>query len=159
MTTEEAHQKKLAYDREYRKRNKEKIAAYKDKWRRDNKDTWSAYWRNFRQKLKLQVMEHYGNGKVACACCGESMIEFLTLDHIDNDGAEHRRNEVKGALKDGRGSRAGGWKFYHWLKKNDYPAEYRLQILCWNCNCAKGFYKVCPHVERPALSETMVKVK
>lgn len=33
--------------------------------------------------------------------------------------------------------------FYRWIKKNGFPDS--VQVLCWNCNCAKGIYGYCPH--------------
>jgi len=60
-------------------------------------------------------------------------IKFLTLDHINGDGSQHRKT-IPASY------------FYRWVIKNDYPKT--LQILCWNCNWAKGFYKICPHQEK-----------
>jgi hypothetical protein len=79
------------------------------------------------QRLRKEVLQEYG-GK--CACCGEPEPMFLGIDHINNDGAAHRR-ELKTTL-------------YRYLKDNNYPKD-RFQILCHNCNIAKGLYKECPH--------------
>lgn len=90
---------------------------------------------NLRKRLKanrMGVLEHYGK---QCACCGESKYEFLAIDHINNDGAEQRRS-----MPNIRGS-----KFMRWLILNNYPTNF--QILCHNCNMAKGFYGQCPHQE------------
>lgn len=82
-------------------------------------------------ELKREVMEAYGGH---CTCCGETRIEFLSIDHIFNDGAEHRRKTGEvGAL------------LYSKLKRDGYPKG-RLQVLCYNCNGAKGFYGYCPHI-------------
>jgi len=81
------------------------------------------------RKRKLQALEHYG-GK--CTCCGESEEKFLTFDHINNDGNEHR--------KTARG------KIASWLHSHGYPKGV-IQILCWNCNLAKEKFGVCPHQE------------
>ena len=71
------------------------------------------------KKRKLEVIEAYG-GK--CVLCGETHWEFLTIDHINGGGSEHRRN-------------IGATTIYIWLKKQGYPQkEYRL--LCANCNCS-----------------------
>jgi len=81
--------------------------------------------------VKMKIIEAYG-GK--CACCNEDTMEFLTIDHINNDGAEDRKKN---------GNKSGG-KLYRWLIKNNFPkGDY--QILCFNCNCAKGFFGYCPH--------------
>jgi hypothetical protein len=85
----------------------------------------------YRGRLRDDVISAYG-GK--CACCGEQNLGFLTMDHPNNDGAEHRR-------KTGCGT---GTKFYAWLRNNKYPSEF--QVLCWNCNCGKRDNRgVCPH--------------
>jgi hypothetical protein len=70
---------------------------------------------------RLKVIAHYG-GK--CVCCGESNWAFLEFDHINNDGAKHRK--AIGQLKP------------EWIIANGYP-DY-LQLLCANCNKAKGLY-------------------
>lgn len=87
------------------------------------------------RRNKQQVMAAYG-GK--CACCGESDWRFLTLDHINNDGAEHRQTLP------GRG---GGSNIYHYLAARGFPNDPPLQVLCWNCNTAKQYYGSCPHQE------------
>lgn len=81
--------------------------------------------------VKIKIIEAYG-GK--CICCNEDAIEFLTIDHINNDGAEDRKKN---------GNKSGG-NLYRWLIKNNFPKE-NYQILCYNCNCAKGFFGYCPH--------------
>lgn len=87
------------------------------------------------RKCKRETMSHYGK---VCQCCGESRLEFLTLDHINQDGAEHRR-------KMGFNSTCTGYGFYLWLRKNNWP-NLGLQVLCANCNSAKGSCGVCPHM-------------
>lgn len=84
---------------------------------------------NIRRRLKLLVVNKYG-GK--CDCCGIDNIEFLTIDHPNNDGAIHRKT-----------LRGLGTTFYAWLKKNEYPEGFR--VLCFNCNCSRGGYGYCPH--------------
>lgn len=79
--------------------------------------------------LIVDVINHYG-GK--CVCCGVSEMWFLTIDHINNDGAEHARLI-------GRGS-----ALYRWLKRNNYPIGFR--VLCANCNYGRARNnEVCPH--------------
>ena len=90
--------------------------------------------RKMLRKLKLAVLNGYG-GPI-CRCCGETHIEFLSIDHINNDGAAHRRSLPKSAS-------SGGSGFYAWLKKNNFPPGF--QVLCMNCNFAKGKYGYCPH--------------
>jgi hypothetical protein len=91
--------------------------------------------REWRYRVKLDVVEHYG-GK--CWCCGESESAFLTLDHVNNDGADHRR-EITGGRKRG----ANMWD---WAQKNGYPD--RLRLACFNCNCVLQVQDTCPHQAR-----------
>lgn len=83
--------------------------------------------------IKIKVIEEYG-GKCCCPGCNIDTLEFLTIDHINNDGAEERRQN---------GKKSGG-KLYRWLIKNNFPKD-NYQLLCYNCNCAKGFFGYCPH--------------
>lgn len=86
--------------------------------------------RGYRAKLRDAVLDAYG-GK--CSCCGESQKLFLAVDHINNDGAEQRREFGKGDA------------IYRWIKRNSYPTGF--QILCANCNWGKHVNGgVCPHV-------------
>lgn len=83
--------------------------------------------------VKMEVFTHYCDGKSPrCACCGEARLTFLTIDHIENDGAAHRRSGV-----------ASGSSMWYWLRRNGYPSGF--QVLCWNCQHGKEVYGVCPH--------------
>lgn len=67
-------------------------------------------------------------------------MEFLTIDHVDNNGAAHRR-EIHGPGYKNRPP--AGHRTYRWLRIQEYPAGF--QVLCMNCNFAKGVYGECPH--------------
>ncbi len=84
----------------------------------------------FHKALRLEVIEQYGGQR--CVCCGETTLQFLQIDHIAGNGTAHRKKIGQGGL-------------YRWLKKNGFPSGF--QILCANCNFAKGHYGVCPHQE------------
>jgi hypothetical protein len=78
--------------------------------------------------MKKAAVEHYSAGKMECARCGIDDIDVLTIDHIDQGGAKHRRdNGIAGS-----NSRTGTTYFARWLKQNGYPPGYR--VLCFNCN-------------------------
>lgn len=91
-------------------------------------------WRADRvRKLRKEVIEHYG-GK--CACCGETMFEFLSIDHVNNNGAHHRN--VDGVKGD---------RILRYIRDNNYPKDF--QVLCRNCNWGKFVNGgVCPHKRR-----------
>lgn len=81
--------------------------------------------------LKEKIFRAYGG--YVCACCGEKEKAFLTIDHINNDGAAHRR-EVGSAL-------------YKWLEMNEFPEAF--QVLCMNCQWGKRVNGgVCPHKQK-----------
>ena len=129
--------KAQAWNRKNRERfNVNKRASY-----RRMKDTKSGQarvsnYQRFREKVRAEVYAAYGGAH--CACCGESNIQFLTIDHINNNGAEHHR-EVWGGKK-GTGSAVCGW-----LKKYNYPPGF--QVMCYNCNCGKQRNGgICPHL-------------
>lgn len=83
------------------------------------------------KETKALIMAHYGD---KCACCGETEFHFLTLDHINNDGAKQR-------AKIGRRT---GFNLYRWLINHGYPDG--LQTLCYNCNCGRARNGgICPH--------------
>jgi hypothetical protein len=85
-----------------------------------------------RWRGKVAVITAYGG---CCAVCGISNIQYLTIDHIDNNGAEHRR-KVMGDPKQ------AGWNFYRWLMNNNYPDGF--QVLCYNHNASKENHpKIC----------------
>lgn len=88
--------------------------------------------RKLHQKYKLIVISHYG-GK--CECCGEDNIGFLTIDHINGDGKEHRNS---------LGS--PGSHFYKRLIDCGFPKDPPLRVLCYNCNCGRYTHGgICPH--------------
>jgi hypothetical protein len=81
--------------------------------------------------IKEKILYEYGQ---ECICCGEKAWQFLSIDHIGNWGALHRKE-----IKNG-----GGSNFYRWLKKNNYPKD-NFRTLCMNCNACIGFHGFCPH--------------
>lgn len=81
-------------------------------------------------KLKHEVFAAYGN---RCACCGESRPIFLTIEHTNRDGAQHRR-AIGG----------GGTVMYRFLKKNGFPQS-GYALFCMNCNWATRLGQPCPH--------------
>lgn len=107
----------------------EKRRAYRRKRYAENPDVRRRHLeaaQRYRKALKVEILQEYG-GK--CACCGETNLAFLCIDHVDSGGLEHRRqinNEI-----------------YTWLKRQGFPKE-GFQVLCFNCNLAKGLYGECP---------------
>lgn len=85
--------------------------------------------REYRQQVRREVLTAYGG---SCTCCGEAQYEFLALDHKYGTTGKARAAERK-----------SGISWYLKLRREGYPDH--IQILCHNCNAAKGFYGACPH--------------
>ena len=136
-------------NKKWKKEHPEKVAEGKRKWYAKNRDRelarlkkqrlenparYKEYQRIADLKLRTEVLTYYSkNGYPECCCCGETEFKFLTIDHINNNGAKERRETGK----------PGGRVFYSYLRRRKYPLGY--QTLCYNCNCSKGFYGHCPH--------------
>lgn len=90
-----------------------------------------------KRNVKIRVFSHYCNDIPHCQCpnCDAKYIDvdFLTIDHINGNGKEHRR-------RIGTGSAV----LYYWLIRNNFPPGF--QVLCFNCNQAKAWNRgICPH--------------
>lgn len=90
-----------------------------------------------REKLKSTVKNLLGG---TCECCGEAELEFLTVDHTNQDGGGLKRK---------------GWFYTYSEIKRAFDSEdpeiitdikKRFRILCWNCNMsARNSNGVCSH--------------
>jgi hypothetical protein len=98
-------------------------------WSEEKKERTRANWRRYRREWLDVVIDHYG---ARCACCGETNRGFLTIDHINNDGAILRK--IHGS----------GLRLYRWIIKINYPDFF--QVLCYNCNFGRQRNGgCCPH--------------
>jgi hypothetical protein len=120
------------YSEKYRSLHKEEILAKIHANYKNNRDKILSDSKAYRKSLREKIFDHYGR---KCVCCGETIFEFLNIDHINNDGAKQRKeNKIRGSLA-----------MSLWLIKNNYPDGF--QTLC--CNCNTGKYRnggVCPHI-------------
>jgi hypothetical protein len=109
-----------AYNEAYKPRERELRELNRERRREQN-----ASWARADQQAAIDA---YGG---FCCCCGETERAFLQLDHIESNGAAHRRET--------NGVRLAGW-----LRKRGYPAGFR--VLCANCNFGRHINGgVCPH--------------
>lgn len=130
------HAKKLEYNRSRVARTK-KEGLCRSCWTRERVDGLTLCGRcriyfqerqkEHNRRVKIKVIEHYGG---RCKCCGTENKKYLQLDHVNNDGADHRRN-----LK----LKCSG--VYEWAAKNNFPDS--LQLLCANCHFAKTIHGGC----------------
>jgi len=99
--------------------------------------------------VRFKVLQYYSerlsNSNIPCCrCCGEnSHVDFLALDHI---AGKHKMNYEPELIKLGYSSKFLGSSLYKWIEDSDFPDGF--QVLCANCNFAKGMKKnknKCPH--------------
>ena len=100
----------------------DKIKEQKRIWRKAHPDTHRDYQRAARRK----VIDHYG---AVCVCCGESEYKFLAIDHVIPIKSSGQRSSTT----------------VYQVIREGYPNTF--QILCHNCNLAKGFWGQCPHLD------------
>lgn len=99
--------------------------------RRKCKECYNLHIRNKWKEYRELIFKHYGR---KCKCCRECNEEFLTLDHVNDDGFKD---------KNPNGDKKSGKELYLLVKKQGFPDKY--QILCQNCNWGKKIKKICPH--------------
>lgn len=116
-------------------KNKEQVLERQATYYQANKTKKKEWHRKHRANKKEQVYDNYGT---ACKCCGETDAAFLTIDHINNDGAEHRRSINAASI-------------YDYIIKHNFPDTF--QVLCFNCNWAKS-RGGCPHQNTSKLAAT-----
>ena len=131
------------YQRIYRLTHAEQLSELKARrkhlWKSGQKEYQREYGRQLARNLKLEVVAGYG-GK--CECCGDSHFEFLTIDHINGDGAIHRKQC------------GTGQPFYRWLRRKGFPKE-DFRLLCINCNFSFGKFGYCPHEVKRSLPKVV----
>jgi hypothetical protein len=119
--------------------NREKVLQNCRRYRKDNPrctiktaEASRSHW----TRVKLKVFNHYGT---ECACCGQDVFEFMTIDHIHGGGCKHRKQLGK-----------SGIAFYLHLIKEGFPPGY--QTLCWDCQHGRriGF---CPDKHRQLIKD------
>ena len=118
----------LLYLRNYSKTHRESMNVNKRKSYRIHRQEISLKAKAIHLALKKLVLAQYGHGNIACVQCGESDLRCLSIDHVNGNGAKHRRS---------LGNR-GGIVFYKWLKKERFPIGY--QTLCMNCQFKRNNY-------------------
>jgi hypothetical protein len=127
--------RKQQYRDYYYRHRKKRINSVKE-YRKTHPEVSKKSNKKYIQKLRLEVLIHYGGNPPKCACCGERENRFLTLDHINNNGAEERRKISRVSAI-----------FYLYLIRNNYPEGYR--ILCYNCNLGRAKNNgICPHAQK-----------
>lgn len=111
------------YNRNYYRENKARLDKLNADWKKANPEKRRKASLSYYYRLQHEAILAYGGYR--CQWCGIDEPFVLAIDHVNNDGREHRKKI--GCL--------GGHKFYKWLRDNGYPKDF--QVLCMNCNHAK----------------------
>ena len=118
---------RLEAQHKYQSANREKINASQKRRRQLNPILYKSFDSKKYLRVKEEFFTHYG---ARCTCCGETHREFLTIEHVNGDGKEHRKRIKRtGVIFD--------------LKRLGWPDW--ITVLCWNCNAARRFGRKCPH--------------
>ena len=135
------------HGRERREKDPHLSGKYSAIWRKNNPEQWKkhhdAYYqrhqnevldaqKQIRLERRLTVLRHYSNSDHPyCSSCGENILRFLVIDHIDGKGNEHRKTIKRKSDS-----------FYRWLIENRFPSGFR--VLCHNCNHSFSIYGFSP---------------
>lgn len=107
----------------YYHKNHEKVSKKKEEYRKINREILNIKQKERNADKKLKILQEYCKDEIPyCFGCGIEELSVLAIDHINDDGAEHRRNMNSARL-------------YGWLTTNNYPSGF--QVLCYNCNIYK----------------------
>lgn len=133
--------------KQWAKDNPERMRELGNNWDKKNQAKRTLWKRerhpSYAGKLRMETFTAYGNGKPECVCCGETILVFLTIDHI-NGRTEHDKNN----------QHRRGWMGYQYLRARDFPPGY--QTLCWNCNSGRQLNNgVCPHKEKSSSTQSI----
>jgi hypothetical protein len=88
------------------------------------------YEKHRNKQLREQAIKFLGG---ICKCCGYTWLPALCIDHPNGDGARRRR-----------GGEPTGDTLYLGIISGKFLSS-DFQILCANCNIAKGIKLKCPH--------------
>jgi hypothetical protein len=104
---------------------------------------YKAYLKKYQKKddgQRLKILQVYSkrlsNSDIPCCnCCGlNDHLDFLALDHIIG---KKQMDSIPELVAIGYSSQMGTKELFSWIIDNDFPDGF--QILCHNCNFAKGY--------------------
>jgi hypothetical protein len=112
--------------------------AYKERSRRYMGNFYSRnpnYEIEMYQKKKSRLLsEFFGAYGDHCTCCGEKEKTFLTIEHLNGGGRQHRKSLPSGSLA-----------ILYDLRRKGWPKD-GFTVLCMNCNFGKARNGgKCPH--------------
>lgn len=129
---------------------KEEQKQYHKNYRKQHKEYISDLKKNSLIQSKIEGIAHYG-GKCSCPNCPESNSAFLTIEHKNGrvgDSKAFKSNKNPNGLR----CKRTGKQMWQTARAEGWPDKYT--VLCFNCNCAKSVYGICPHIQEPKLEAT-----
>ena len=111
--------------REWYHKNRDRLIEERRSYVSAHKEEIKAYAQKYNFALKKEILSYYsGNGKPFCKRCGVNDIDVLCLDHVNDEGHDHRKH-----------TNGSGTASYKWLREHQFPEGF--QVLCANCNLKK----------------------
>lgn len=102
-------------------------------WINARPETRRAYSRQWGKRLRIRTLRVVARSRnPQCSCCGETEVDFLVIDHMNGGGSKESA------------SYGNHREFYQGIVQGKRDTS-DLQILCANCNTAKGRAGTCPH--------------
>jgi hypothetical protein len=123
--------------------NHEKNLKYNNERYHKNRNKYLQSFKNKYKKLKEKILEIYGK---QCECCGESITEFLTLEHKDGNGSKHRKQHKGSYVK----------IYQDAIMAKD---KRKYGILCFNCNSIQLFGIKCPHIKNTIIQPNLLAME
>jgi hypothetical protein len=117
------------YDKQYYQAHRAEILKRAKAWHLAHPGVNLEVQKRRNKRLRDEMIKAYGG---QCYCCGEKTAEFLSIDHIFNDGQADRKEIGRGI------------SMLSNLRKRGWPKE-RLRLACMNCNWATRWGHICPH--------------
>ncbi len=131
----------LEHHKKYRKTEKGKSAVRRGTNKFYNSE--KGYLAMREEVLQYYSKLHSNSDIPCCRCCGESIHDFLALDHILG---RKEMDSIPELVAIGYSSKTHSTALVKWIIENNFPDYF--QILCQNCNFAKGIKRnnnKCPH--------------
>ena len=150
----EVKARKLVTERKWRVRPEVKARQKVQRDKPDVKEKRHKKGKEWMENLRLGILLKYSkrlsNSDVPiCYCCGECFhVDFLAIDHILG---KKQMDSIPELVKIGYSSTLDKQNLWVWIRNNNYLSDFKteyFQILCHNCNTAKGYPKnhnKCPH--------------
>ena len=138
-----AKPERKAKKKEYQKKYNATYYSTPESKAKKSTPEYKAYLKKYQKKdddQRLKILQGYSkrlsNSDIPCCnCCGlNEYLDFLALDHIIG---KKQMDSIPELVKLGYSSQMVTKELFSWIIDNDFPDGF--QILCHNCNFAKGY--------------------